>query len=172
MWSRDMMSAESHDVSVTLLTSKLLSVKQEVVPSLAWSSSFFLLFFIFWSFFESSSPVWGWGVQTESLLKLDIFHAAVCVDITTHSIYISLVSASLPDCRRSFQACRLETLTQRRLEEASLDALLNVTKGLSQGPHAAADHLRSPTATAGGHSIRPELLQPECAPTDTHRRIY
>lgn len=35
-----------------------------------------------------------------------------------------------------------ERLTQRSFEEASLDAVLDVNKGLSQNPDRAADHLR------------------------------
>lgn len=50
----------------------------------------------------------------------------------------------------------LEGLTQWRFEEASLNALLNVTQSISQDLHRAADHLRSATSTTGG--LAPELL--------------
>lgn len=50
----------------------------------------------------------------------------------------------------------LEGLTQWRFEEASLNALLNVTQSISQDWHRVADHLRSGTSTTGG--LTPELL--------------
>lgn len=58
-------------------------------------------------------------------------------------------------------------LTQWRFEEASLDPLLNMTKGLSQNSNRAADHLRSLTAAGPPSGFGLQLLQPDIH-THTH----